>query len=55
MTNEQLSKKVEETLARNRAAIKRARSRAQNLDLAAELSDQILDRAFRQLRQGKRL
>lgn len=55
MTDEQLNKRLKETLKRNRAAIERARSRAQSLDLVVELSDQIVDRAVKQLRQGKRL
>jgi len=52
MTDEQLHKRVERTLRRNRAAIKRANESAQRLDRLAEQSGPILDRAFRQLRRG---
>lgn len=54
MTDEQLDKRVERTLRRNAAAIKRARSRSQNLNRLAELSEPILERAFRELRRGIR-
>jgi hypothetical protein len=52
MTDEQLDKWVERTLRRNKAAVKRARSRSQSLSRLAEQSTPILDRAFRQLRRG---
>jgi hypothetical protein len=54
MSDEQLDRRVERTLKRNAAAIKRARSRSQSLSRLAELSEPILDRAFRELRRGIR-
>jgi hypothetical protein len=54
MTDEQLDKRVERTLRRNRAAIKRANESAKRLDRFAELSEPILERAFRVLRRGIR-
>ncbi len=52
MTYEQIHMRVERTLRRNRAAIKRANESSQRLNRLAELSEPILDRAFRQLRRG---
>lgn len=52
MTNEQLDKRVERTLRRNRAAIKRANESGQRLNRLAELSEPVLERAFRELRRG---
>lgn len=54
MTDEQLDKRVERTLRLNRAAIKRASESGQRLNRFAELSEPILDRAFRELRRGIR-
>lgn len=54
MTYEQIHKRVERTLRLNRAAVKRANESAQRLDRLAELSEPILDRAFRELRRGIR-
>lgn len=54
MTDEQLDKRVERTLRRNEVAIKRARSRSLSLSRLAELSEPILERAFRELRRGIR-
>jgi hypothetical protein len=51
MSQEQIDKRVEQTLRRNRAAIKRANNRGQRLNRAAEQSAILLDRAFKQLRQ----
>lgn len=52
MTHEQIHERVERTLERNQAAVKQTRSRSQRLSRAAERSASILDRAFKQLRQG---
>lgn len=52
MTNEQIDKRVARTLKRNQAVIKRAHNRGTRLNRAAERSAIILDRAFKQLRQG---
>lgn len=54
MTYEQIHKRVERTLRLNRAAIKRADESAQRLDRLAEMSEPILERAFRELRRGIR-
>ena len=54
MTNEQIHIRVERTLRRNRAAIKRANESEKRLDRLAELSEPILERAFRELRRGIR-
>lgn len=52
MTYEQIHTRVERTLRRNRAAIKRANESAQGLSRLAEQSQPSVDRAFRQLRQA---
>jgi hypothetical protein len=52
MAQEQIDKRVERTLQRNQAAVKQANNRGQRLSRAAERSTNVLDRAFKQLRQG---
>lgn len=55
MTQEQIDKRVEQTLKRNQAAVKQANNRGQRLHRAAEQSALVIDRAFKQLRQGRSL
>ncbi len=52
MAQEQINKRVERTLKRNQAAVKQANNRGQRLSRAAERSTPVIDRAFKQLRQG---
>lgn len=52
MTYEQIHTRVERTLRRNRAAIRRANASAQGLSRLAEQSQPVVDRAFRELRQA---
>lgn len=52
MAQEQINKRVERTLKRNQAAVKQANNRGQRLNRAAERSSVVIDRAFKQLRQG---
>jgi hypothetical protein len=54
MTYEQIHRRVERTLKLNRAAVKRANESGQRLNRFAELSEPILERAFRELRRGMR-
>lgn len=52
MSQEQINRRVEQTLKRNQAAIKQANNRGQRLNRVAERSATVIDRAFKQLRQG---
>jgi predicted DNA-binding protein (UPF0278 family) len=49
---QQLNKRIERTLKRNQAAIRRASTRTERLNQAAERSTPDADKALRQLREG---
>lgn len=52
MRSDELNKRIERTLKRNRALIEQAQRRGERLDRAAARSVRVIDRAMRHLRQG---
>lgn len=52
MRSDELNKRIERTLKRNRALIEQAARRGERVDRAAERSVRVVDRAMRHLRRS---